>query len=75
MNSYETMSEAQIHEHLRKRAPIAHAGCAPRVGAIREVLELQKELQRRREAQEARLSDTASPDAAVNASCLAADQT
>ena len=57
MNPYAKWSEAQIQERLRALWPISSAGCAPRIGAIKEVFRLQAELKRRRAAQEAPRSD------------------
>ena len=65
MNSYQkvseaqiqTVSEAEIRQHLRELWPISSAGCAPRIVAIKEVFRLQAELERRRAAQEAPRSD------------------
>lgn len=77
MNSYEklseaqiqALSEAQIQQRLRELWPISSAGCAPRIGAIKQVYWLRSELERRSAAQEAPRSEAeAEADAAGPAS-------
>ena len=43
----QALSEAEIRQRLRELWPISSAGCAPRIGAIKEVFRLQAELERR----------------------------